>query len=225
MLNNVNEIILKLEKSIYDAENNISNINDDIINIPSMSGFKIKHLLNNIGSIYNYDYLEVGTWKGGTLSSVLYNNNLNNCYCIDNFSELTDIWNNGNSIKDELLKNIQLYKGDNSVIFFEDDFFLFDFSKLKKINLFLYDGNHDYESHFSNLNLMFDSLDDYFIYLVDDIQFEKVKNGLMNSLSSLIENKKIEILYQKFIDENSLPSNNINNWWNGYSINYIKKLK
>jgi hypothetical protein len=225
-LKNIEHTISCINKSIENANNGISKITTEIKDIPGMSSIKIRHFLNNIATNIVFNYLEVGLWKGSTISSVLFNNTLNVVYGIDNFSELTDLWYNGKSIKDELLNNIKRFNNmKNNIIFYEEDFFKIDLNGFSdKINLFVYDGNHEYDMHEKALYKAFDILDEYFIYIIDDIQFSCVRDGLNMSLKTLQQQNKIEILYQIELDALGTPSNNNNEWWNGYSINYIRKI-
>ena len=62
----------------------------------------------------------------------------------DNFSE----FNENENVKDVFYSNIHKYKyGVIDII--ENDCFNVDISKIKKIyNILMYDGYHDYESHY-----------------------------------------------------------------------------
>ena len=63
-----------------------------------MSGKKTRHFYNNICSMKNSRYLEIGTWKGSTLCSAMCNNKMK-CVAIDNWSQF-------NGPKNEFLKNL-----------------------------------------------------------------------------------------------------------------------
>ena len=67
---------------------------------------------------------------------------------------------------------------------------------LHKFNIYMYDGNHSETSHYSALNHFLSCLDEVFIYLVDDWNWESVRSGTMQS----IIDTKCEILYNNESD-------------------------
>ena len=50
-----------IETAFQNAENNISKITNDIINMEGMSGTKTRHLYNNLLNTKDSRYLEIGT--------------------------------------------------------------------------------------------------------------------------------------------------------------------
>ena len=88
----------------------------------------------------------------------------------------------------------------------------------------MYDGNHDETSHFKALNHYVDCLDDEFIYIIDDWNWEAVRNGTINS----IKENKCEILSQKTIrttndNSHAQPFGKYSDWHNGICIFVLKK--
>mgnify|MGYP000886217178 CR=1 FL=1 len=74
------------QTAIIDAENNTSKINSDILSIDGMTGVKTRHFYNNLLNIDDARYLEIGSWKGSSVCSAMYNNNAK-IVCIDNWSQ------------------------------------------------------------------------------------------------------------------------------------------
>ena len=143
-----NNYLLEKYKNIinfafYNAENNISKISNDIINMEGMTGTKTRHFYNNLLNFDDARYLEIGTWKGSSVCSAMYNNNAK-ILCIDNWSEFE-------GPKNEFLQNFIKYKGNNFAYFIESDCFILDTSILPKFNIYLYDGNHSFENHYKAL--------------------------------------------------------------------------
>lgn len=205
-----------LKKSFKNADKNISKISSDIINIDGMSGLKTRHFYNNLLEMDDSRYLEIGTWKGSSVCSAMYGNNAK-VLCIDNWSEF-------GGPKDEFLQNVEKFKGVNNVTFIENDCFNIDTSTLSKFNIYMYDGKHDYESHFNSLNHFYKCLDDIFIFIVDDWNFESVRNGTIDS----IERLGLEALYEKEIrltcNNEHTPLNIAHDtWWNGIYVAVLKK--
>ncbi len=173
--------------SIYNANREISKIDDKILEIEGMSTPKVRHLMNNICNFQDCNFLEVGTYMGSTLCSAAYKNN-GSFIGIDNFSEFnTSVdrtsLHDKNKIKNSLYSNIEKTKQTN-ISFHESDFFTSQVPINSKINVFFYDGIHRYQNQYGNLKILKKSLDKYFIYLVDDY-FCKVSEPKKASVSAI----------------------------------------
>jgi hypothetical protein len=92
-----------IEKSFDNAENNISKITNEILNINGMTGVKTRHFYNNLLNIDDARYLEIGTWKGSSVCSAMCGNKAN-VICIDNWSEF-------GGQKNEFINNFTRFKG------------------------------------------------------------------------------------------------------------------
>ena len=132
-------------------------------------------------------YLEIGTWKGSSVCSAMYGNHAS-VTCIDNWSQF-------NGPKDVFLENLNKYKGDNHVTYIENDCFAIDVSTLPLHNVFMYDGEHSKESHYKALQYYYKCLDDTFIYIVDDWNWQDVRDGTLTSIADL----GLKTLYEKEI--------------------------
>ena len=175
------------------------------------SGLKTRHFYNNLLSMENSKYLEIGTWMGSSVCSAMYGN-CAKILCIDNWSQF-------GGPKGEFLHYFNLYKGNNDAQFMEGDCFQIDVSVLPKFNIYLYDGDHEYQSHYQALVHFLDCLEDIFIFVVDDWNWENVRMGTYNA----IRDSKCEILYEKqmrmTMDNSHTELNHgIANWWNGMYV-------
>ena len=147
-------------------------------------------------------------------------NNQANVVCIDNWSEF-------GGPKSEFINNFEKFKGENKAIFIECDCFKVNVSRLSrlyKFNIYMYDGNHTDESHYRALSHYYNCLDDVFIYIVDDWNWEDVRNGTKNA----IQNLNLRILYEKEIrltgDNSHTPQPlGRNTWWNGIYVAILQK--
>ncbi len=205
-----------IDNAYLNAENNISKITDDIINMDGMSGLKTRHFYNNLLNNDDIRYLEIGSWKGSSVCSAMCNNKAN-IVCIDNWSEF-------GSPKDEFLINFNKFMGQNNATFIENDCFKIDISTLPKFNIYMYDGNHSIDSHYKALSYYYDCLDDIFIYIVDDWNYEQVRNGTIQA----IKNLNLKIKYEKEIrltfDNSHTPIDIAKTtWWNGIYIVILEK--
>jgi hypothetical protein len=205
-----------IETAFKNAENNISKITNDIINMEGMSGIKTRHFYNNLLNTENARYLEIGTWKGSSVCSAMCGNKAN-VICIDNWSEF------GNP-KSEFLVNFEKFKGENDATFIENDCYKVDVSILPKFNIFMYDGNHTIESHYNALLYYYNCLDDVFIFIVDDWNCKNVRDGTISSFKKL----NLKVLYEKEIrltqDNTHTPHpESRDTWWNGIYVVILQK--
>ena len=205
-----------VEVAFQNAENNISKITNDIIAIDGMSGKKTRHFYNNLLNVADARYLEIGTWKGSTTCAAMFGNKAK-VLCIDNWSEF-------GGPRSEFLINFERFKGDNDANFIESDCFNVDVSALPKFNIYMYDGNHSNESHYNALLHYYNCLDDVFIFIVDDWNWEDVRDGTIKSIQKL----NLKVLYEKEIrltqDGSTTPEPLLSEtWWNGIYVAILQK--
>lgn len=115
--------------------------------------------------------------KGSSLFSAMYKNKAD-IVCIDNFSEF-------GGPKEDFLHNLNKFKGENNVLFINEDYFTVDISKINKRNIYLYDSNHNYDSQYKALTYFYDCLDDIFILIIDDWNCEIIRNSTINVINDL----------------------------------------
>ena len=70
----------------------------------------------------------------------------------------------------------------------------------------------------------YDCLDDEFIFIVDDWNWQDVRDGTINSIKKL----NLKVLYEKEVrltfDNSHTPEpESINTWWNGIYVAILKK--
>jgi hypothetical protein len=202
-----------LQQSILASQSFNSKLSQEALNIQGLSSFKIKHLLNNILSYQQLNYLEIGVLTGSTFVAANYLNDLNVSYAIDNWLEFQAEGTNNKKILEDNLKKF----GITNYTLFETDSFDFDISQIKeKIHVYFYDGGHSYEQQYKALQYYYDVLDDEFIFLVDDYNWDDVQRGTQDSIRDL----KMNILYENYLQGNC----DINNgYWNGLYVCYLKK--
>jgi asparagine synthetase A len=87
----------------------------------------------------------------------------------------------------------------------------------------MYDGEHSYDSHYKALPYYIDCMDDIFIFVIDDWNWEQVRESTNKS----IEDLKLKVLWKKEIklsDDNS-TTHEKTTWWNGIGIFLLQKNK
>jgi len=204
-----------IDTAFSNAEQNVSKITSEIIELDGFSGTKTRHFYNNL-LVDGARYLEIGTWKGSSVCSAMYGNKAT-VVCIDNWSEF-------GGPKGEFLVNFEKFKGENDATFIENDCYKVDVSLLPKFNIYMYDGNHTDESHYKALLHYYNCLDDVFIFIVDDWNWEDVRNGTLASIQTL----NLKVLYEKEIrltlDNSHTPQPEAKDtWWNGMYVAILQK--
>lgn len=161
--NDLDSIINHTKNAIENAKKHQSKLNSDIINLSGMSDPITRHLYNNICDIDNATYCEVGTWKGASFISAMYNNKTFG-YVIDNWSEFDGPINEFNNNIDTYFSdksNIQVYNRHCFDQISENDI-------TKSINIYLFDGNHEYDSHKKAITHYNNFFSKYVIIIIDD---------------------------------------------------------
>lgn len=190
------------------AESYKSKCSPEILNIDGMSGAITRHFYNNVLSMENARYLEIGTWKGSSTCSAMFGNEAD-VVCVDNWSEFGDV-------KRYFLENVDKFKGANRLTIIEKDAFTTNISDFPhKFNIYLYDGHHSIESHAKSLTHLIDAMDDVFIFIVDDWDWQDTKTGTHQALAQLGLIVEYEQTYEN-------PSGG-QGWWNGCWVAVLRK--
>lgn len=220
--------VVENEKSNYvslikkSIEKEHSNLPDWILEMDGMSGRKYRHFINNlIDSLDDSRYLEIGCWKGSTSCSAIYGNDVK-AYCIDNWAEF-------GGPKNIFYENIQKCTNecdDIEIVFEEGDFRNIKYDDIGKHNIYLFDGPHKKEDQYDGLVIPQNALDDEFIFICDDWNWEPVRSGTLNAIAD----SNLEVLFSKEIrttDDDSYPpeenTKQNSDWHNGYYISVLRK--
>jgi hypothetical protein len=186
-----------------------SKCTDEIMNIQGMSGKMTRHFYNNICSLQNINYLEIGCHKGSSTISALYKNDTVNSIVIDNWSEF-------GGPKTEFLKNVNDFLPNQNLIFLDEDSFQMKTElKVDSVDVYLYDGHHSVESHTKAITHFYKYLKNNSIILVDDYNWQMAKEGTEKGLLEV----NAKIIYEKHI---STPEGQ-DGFWNGCGVFLIEK--
>ena len=201
--------------SLYDSK-----LSNEIFLLDGMSGYMTRCFYNNLCSMNDVRYLEIGSWKGSTLCSAMYKNPHGTFLAIENFSEF-------HGPREEFLRNMDTFKYGN-VSFLERDCFSVDTTTIpQKFNIFMYDGNHEYASHYRVLSHYLDLFDDLFIYIVDDYNWPFVREATEKS----IQDCKCTVLYEhikrtSFNDQYPTDDDLMKKtFWNGMYVALLSKQR
>ena len=206
-----------VKNAVENATLHVSKITREcgILDIDGMSSEKVRHVLNNLCTLSDARYLEVGTWKGSTLLSALYNNLHVKATCIENFIDF-------NGPRDAFISNISKYKTKNNIPaleFIEKDCFLVDPKLIEQKNIYFFDGGHEIDDHVRAFTHFNSALDEVFICAIDD--WNHKYNNVQIGTRQAFEQLNYKVLYDvalpaKFNGDREL-------WWNGFYIAVIQK--
>ncbi len=207
-------VIAHVQMCIAKAETLQSNLNQGVLSIEGMSSPKVRHFLNNLCSMPNTHYLEIGCWKGSTFVAALYGNNqtISSAVALDNWSEF-------GGPKDAFELNCATFLPANAYAFHSKDCFKIDPKSVcnNPVNIYFYDGAHtqeDQELAFTHYN---EVLDNVFVAVVDDWNHPPVSVGTRSAFNKL----GYKILFERILP--ARWNGDTENWWNGLYIAVIRK--
>lgn len=203
-----------LEKAINDGSQLISTLPPAQMDVPALTSIRLRHILNNIGKLGTI-HLECGVHKGGTYTATIAGNaNIEKSYAIDSFD--SDF--SGETARVQFLANRSKFEtAGNEYQLIVSDCFSTDISLLPdNIDLYLYDGDHSYESQKQALIYFKDKLADTFIFLCDDYDWGEVNKGTQDGITEAGYKK----LYEKILVGNDHDNDG---FWNGYYFAILKK--
>jgi collagenase-like PrtC family protease len=209
-----------IEKATLIANLLVTSVNSDFeTGVPGISSPRVDKLLNELGKI-STSYLEVGCLGGRTFSSVLSGNTLT-AYAVDNWKEGVVSENNEHNItvtKEDFVSNILPHKGENLIKVFNCDFINVNKTDISGVDLFLYDGDHSYESTKLAVEYFASTFADECILVFDDANWDGVVDGAIAG----IEAAGLTVQYDKKL-LNSIEDKAM--WWNGLFIALVNKPK
>lgn len=170
--------------------------------LTGLSSPKIWHLLNNLCSDAKV-YFEVGTYMGSSLMAAVYDNDVKPV-AVDNFCMKP-------KTRNHFFQNVKHMK---NLQFIEQDAFTIDVKELPKIDVYFFDGGHEYEDQYRALTHFIDAMQNEFIFAVDDWNRETSQDATFKA----IEDLKLEIL-----DMEERLCENKGDWWCGLATFKLKK--
>ena len=220
----VDEYTKRVLKAIDDGNTQTSNFDPEGYSIQGLSSNRIRHFLNSLCSHDDAVYLELGTYTGSTFFAATMNNKAK-CIGVDDFSEpnvkpIVDrgMWTECGNPYDTFVNNWQKYENGNAAFVKAsvDELTEEDFGD-SKVNILFYDANHDMMVQMNNLNHLLPFLDDKFILIVDDANFDGVVEGAVtwaqeNNLKCYLERKILSSVIESPV-----------HWWNGIHVMVLEK--
>lgn len=212
--NNYEEMLINhVQDCIALAIQGKSKITQEILEIEGMSSAKNRHFLNNLCSLPNTNYLEIGVWNGSTFVAALYGNgsNIVNATAIDDWSEFGEP-------REFFLQNCKCLEGAKYKLYEQNCFSINKAAVFNSpINIYFYDGGHtayDQELAFTYFDDIFAPV---FIAVVDDWNHIDVQIGTSKAFKKL----GYTVLYEQVLPARFNQDRLL--WWNGLYVAVIKK--
>ena len=189
------------------------------------SGKKFQLFLNAVGSIPKSRYLEVGIYNGSSLTPILQGNNDLSVVAIDIWEDESITWNDGKSnalsLKDSVLSHIQTnYNQTGKVHIIHDSCWNVRTNTITsllngKANIYFYDAGHTVPNHYLSFGQFFGAMDDVFIFIVDDWDWNSVRKPTMRALENYNVHIVTQIEITTLISGKMHSANEIGSWHNG----------
>ena len=221
----VDEYTMRVLDSIDNASLHTTSFVESGYDVEGLSSNKIRHLLNNLCSYEDVKYLEIGVYNGSTFCAAIQNNDLIAYACdtwedknIKPFRDKIE-WNNVEGSLETFISNVEKYgTNDSEINILQGDCRSIQQKNIHhKINLIFYDGNHDYDVQKESLTNLLNYVDDKFILVIDDCNFD----GVVDSVDQFINTNKLTTIFKRLILTTELEDEQ--SWWNGIYLLVLEK--
>ena len=213
------EFLAAVLQCVRDCEESGLLFEDETGILDGLSGLKTIGALQRFCRLFQNDtsacYLEVGVFQGLSLLSVATNFPDLSCFGVDNFSILDPNGQNLEIVNSRIARleaeNVMLVNQD-----FEDALKLLpDYIQDRKIAVYFVDGAHDYRSQLVSLLLAQNHLHENAIIIVDDANYEFVRQSTKDFLSAFPDFKLLFEAYSPAHPAN-LPADELQKWEQGW---------
>lgn len=213
-----NNLVGTIKLSFREAMADQSKIDPAVLAIEGMSGRKYRQFINNlIRLLPNPRYLEVGSWAGSTLCSVV-NGNTVSATVIDNWSEF-------GGPKEKFISNVTALKSETSTVtVIESDFRVVDYTAIGKHNVYLFDGPHAMQDQYDGIALALPALEAQFALVVDDWNWQHVRAGTLTAIAKAGLDIEYALEIRSTLDNSHPePARQHSDWHNGYFIAVLRQ--
>lgn len=206
----------KLPQIIHDIVNEIIDSVEykNHLQVPGLTSKRVQNLLMGLGSKVN-TYLEVGSAMGATAAAVGVNDI--DIHCVDNWSSSIQPQQGAFALPTNTLQEFKNNTGHiKRLTIHNSDMLEVDLNTLPKIDMFFYDGPHDFDSTKRAVEYYSNTLSDTSLLIFDDANWTDVVKGA----EAGVQSAGLNIVY------NRLLLNEIENpqmWWNGLYIMVVQK--
>lgn len=199
---------MNIQQAFADAEQLKSKIPAEYIEkLTGLASPKVWHLLNNLCAQAE-NYLEIGTYMGSSLMSALYGNDHVSATAVDNFCMKPHT-------RGHFFRNVEHLK----FTFIEQDCFTINPAIfVKPIDLYFYDGRHDYEDQYKAIKHFAPAMKSEFTFICDDWNNSHVREATFQG----IKDSGLEVVEFKEV-KNDLMKDKAG-WWCGIAVFKLKKI-
>jgi hypothetical protein len=190
-----------------------SDLPEEVLQMQGMVGRRYRMFVNNLmREIESPQYLEIGSYKGASAVAAAYGV-ARYVTCIDDFSMF-------GGPREEFAANLKQYGIVPTLL--DSDFRAVDYSKMPLYNVFFYDGPHAEKDNYQAMRLVAAALDDEYVLIVDDWNWEQVRNGVFSGLRDSGQRILSAIEVRTVNRVNPLDAQH-GDWHNGYLIAVVRK--
>jgi len=216
--------ITQINKALSNSDKGISKLSTNTLMIPGLTSHKVKHFINNLVDMVDIRYLEIGTFQGAIFTAAIEGNNII-ATGIDNFKSSTispmvdkNKWGADKGDTETILKNniFRVNPGVETNIINKNVEDITREDLPLNYNVLFYDGDHSTESHHDTLVKLWPYLEQTFVLIVDDWNWEGAHKGTKIALDKLNAN----LLYT---NEIFTSGEDHKDYWNGLGIFVINK--
>ena len=212
-------LVAAVKQAFRDALDNRGAMSPRVYDVDGICGRKFRLFLNNlVRGLEAPRYLEIGIYKGATLCAAISENRLR-AIGIDNWSEY-------GGPATEFYEIFARFKHQHAVVsILEQDFRSIDYGAIGKFNILFYDGSHAEVDQYDGVRVPVPAMDDQFILLVDDWNWERVQVGTRRALADqgLRIEFAIELLTSDTGDIPPLAYGGNSDWHNGFFAAVVSK--
>ena len=203
-----------VQAAVANAENSVSNIPPEVIELTGLTGLSVKHLYNNLAAIPNITALFVQPDSGASVCSALAGNSVT----IVTVNDLTVCTVD----KEALISTIQPFKGSNTVTLIEENLADVDISGLPTFNLISYNGSCEAGRVHAALNYYLPVVADEFIVVINDWYGQTCDsvNGFISEHGLTVEYSKEE--GEPHVGWDPLVGD-VAGWWKRIYVAVLKK--
>ena len=206
----------KLPQIVHDVVNELVDSVEYVNNleIPGLTSKRVQNLLMGLGGKVN-TYLEIGSAMGATAAAVGVNDI--DIHCVDNWSDTIQPQRNNFELPSNTLDEFKNNTGHiKQLTIHNTDMLAVDLATLPKIDMFFYDGPHDFENTKKAVEYYSSVFSDTSLLIFDDANWTEVVKGA----EAGVESSGLDIVYNRLL-MNEIENPNM--WWNGLYIMVVKK--
>ncbi len=227
-------LIDHVERSISDATQGRSQLTAFHMAVEGMSSVKGRHLFNNLCAARPRSdalrYLEVGSWKGSLLCAATFSNPIE-AVAIDDFSQFadttfgTDRRHPRQAVQENLALNRLFSRPQFNASIIDGDCFKVDPAALGLFDVYLFDGEHVFDSQYRAFTHFAPALRDTFVAIVDDYR-NLPEDGVHQATEKAFKDlgwrsERDWFLYDEL--DGTMEAKQRDGWWNGMRVSVVSK--